>query len=111
MDEKSTVITWHKYPDENPKEDTWVLVAFEDNRIDVDHFYCGKFQWWQDEGETIVAWKELDKPYKKEASNNTEPSRKAFICPHYQGVCGLDEDIVCYCPNFYEMCNMYKEAK
>lgn len=37
-------------------------------------------------------------------------SQKARICPHYQGVCCLDDDIVCYCSSHYEMCDKYKEA-
>jgi len=45
-----------------------------------------------------------------EASNKAEIPRKARICPHYQGVCGLDEDIVCYCSSSYEMCDKYKET-
>ena len=45
-----------------------------------------------------------------EASNKTETPKKARICPHYQGGCGLDEDIVCYCSSSYEMCDKYREA-
>lgn len=50
-----------------------------------------------------------DAPTILEASNKTETPRKACICPHYQGVCGLDEDIVCYCSSSYEKCEKYKE--
>ena len=52
----------------------------------------------------------LDAPTILEASNKTETPKKARICPHYQGVCGLDEDIVCYCSSSYEMCDKYREA-
>lgn len=52
----------------------------------------------------------LDAPTILEASNKTETPRKARICPHYQGVCGLDEDIVCYQSSSYEMCVKYREA-
>jgi len=31
-------------------------------------------------------------------------------CPHYLGVCGLDEDAICYCSSSYEMCDKYREA-
>ena len=30
-------------------------------------------------------------------------------CPYYQGVCGLDERILCYCGAQYENCEKYKE--
>ena len=43
------------------------------------------------------------------ASNKTKTPR-ARICPHYQGVCGLDEDILCYRYNIYEICDKYKET-
>lgn len=45
-----------------------------------------------------------------EASNKTETPRKARICPHYQGVCGLDDDVICYCSSSYEMCYKYRGA-
>ena len=45
-----------------------------------------------------------------EASNKTETPREARICPYYQGVCGLDEDIICYCSSSYEMCDKYRKA-
>ena len=35
---------------------------------------------------------------------------KNHHCPYYQGVCSLDEDIVCYCSSHYEMCDKYSEA-
>lgn len=28
-------------------------------------------------------------------------------CPYYQGVCGLDEDIVCFGSGGYKTCNIY----
>lgn len=31
------------------------------------------------------------------------------LCPYYQGVCGLDERILCYCGTQYEKCEKYKE--
>ena len=30
-------------------------------------------------------------------------------CPHYQGVCGLNESYVCYCSDSYLYCSFYKE--
>ncbi len=50
----------------------------------------------------------VNSPTIVEASATT-PS-KNHICPYYQGVCGLDEDILCYRHNSYEMCYTYKEA-
>lgn len=31
------------------------------------------------------------------------------LCPYYQGLCGLDERILCYCGTQYENCEKYKE--
>lgn len=39
----------------------------------------------------------------------TTPSRN-HTCPYYQGVCGLDEDNLCYCNTSYEMCDAHKKA-
>lgn len=39
----------------------------------------------------------------------TTPSKNHY-CPYYQGVCGLDEDILCYCSSSYETCDTYKES-
>ena len=39
----------------------------------------------------------------------TTPSGN-HTCPYYQGVCGLDDDFLCYCHSSYEMCDTYKEA-
>ena len=49
-----------------------------------------------------------DAPVILEASA-TAPSRN-HTCPYYQGVCGLDDDFLCYCHNSYEMCDTYKDA-
>ena len=49
-----------------------------------------------------------DAPVIMEASATT-PSKNR-TCPYYQGVCGLDEDILCYCHSSYETCDTYKEA-
>lgn len=40
-------------------------------------------------------------------SNETYSSKQ---CPHYQGVCSLDESIVCYRPRSYETCDIYIDA-
>ena len=40
----------------------------------------------------------------------TTPSKNHY-CPYYQGVCGLDEDILCYCSSSYETCDTYKEDR
>ena len=42
-----------------------------------------------------------------EASATT--SSRNRTCPYYQGVCGLDNRILCYCNNSYEKCDTYKE--
>lgn len=63
------------------------------------------------EGHTVVEFEDvLNAPVILEASNKKETSIKARICPHYQGVCGLDEDFVCYCSMSYEFCDKYREA-
>lgn len=32
-------------------------------------------------------------------------------CPHYQGVCGLDESYTCFCSSNYLTCKIYKQKE
>lgn len=63
------------------------------------------------EGHTVVEFEDvLNAPVILEATKKTDTPRKTHICPYYQGVCVLDEDIVCYCSSSYGMCDKYREA-
>ena len=45
-----------------------------------------------------------------EGCGNTKPDMSKaqnHICPYYQGVCSLDENILCYCEHHYEMCEKF----
>lgn len=33
----------------------------------------------------------------------------ADCCPYYQGVCGLDENFICFCESNYKDCDIYKK--
>ena len=52
----------------------------------------------EDEVSRYRRWLERDASLKK-------------LCPYYQGVCGLDERILCYCGTQYEKCEKYKEKE
>ena len=45
-----------------------------------------------------------------EGCSNTKPDMSKaqnHICPYYQGVCSLDENMLCYCEHHYEMCEKF----
>lgn len=43
-------------------------------------------------------------------SNLDMSEAQNHICPYYQGVCSLDERIICYCQHHYEMCDKFIEV-
>ena len=48
-----------------------------------------------------------------EGCSNSKPDMSKaqnHICPYYQGVCSLDEDMVCYCQHHYETCDKFIEV-
>jgi len=48
-----------------------------------------------------------------EGCSNSKPDMSKaqnHICPYYQGVCSLDEDLICYCQHHYEMCDKFIEV-
>ena len=48
-----------------------------------------------------------------EGCSNSKPDMSKaqnHICPYYQGVCSLDEKMICYCQYHYEMCDKFIEV-
>lgn len=45
-----------------------------------------------------------------EGCGNSKPDMSKaqnHICPYYKGVCSLDENILCYCQHYYEICEKF----
>lgn len=61
-----TKVKWHKYPDEKPSKSGWFLITRRfSNRKDVAIIYISQKY---DTPCNLVAWAELPKPYKEEAT-------------------------------------------
>lgn len=57
--------SWHPYPAEKPTEDGYYQVTFDDSTVDLARWKDGSWTF----NPKIIAWKEKDKPYKKEEPN------------------------------------------
>lgn len=54
--------SWHPFPTEKPTEDGYYQVTFDDSTVDLARWKDGSWTF----NPKIIAWKEKDKPYKKE---------------------------------------------
>lgn len=67
-------------------------------------------RWIELEPTIIAANTSTDRFCNTEGCSNSKPDMSKaqnHICPYYQGVCSLDENILCYCEHHYEMCDKF----
>lgn len=56
--------SWHKFPEEKPTENGYYQVTFDDGTVDLARWKDGSWTF----NPKIIAWKEKDKPYKKDGT-------------------------------------------
>lgn len=67
-------------------------------------------RWIELEPTVVEANTSTDRFCNTEGCSNSKPDMSKaqnHICPYYQGVCSLDENILCYCEHHYEMCDKF----
>lgn len=67
-------------------------------------------RWIELEPTVLEASTSTDRFCNTEGCSNSKPDMSKaqnHICPYYQGVCSLDENILCYCEHHYEMCEKF----
>ena len=60
--------SWHEYPKEKPKEMGYYLTTTPNGKVHEDWYNETRFE---ERDEEPIAWMEMPKPYKKEATNDT----------------------------------------